>query len=53
MGSSMWRTREIGECYIPGNVPKHSRECLQTIWGMSQTFLGMLLNIPGEYSQTF
>ena len=31
---------------IPENVFKQSGEC-------RQTFLGMLLNIPGEYSQTF
>ena len=54
---------EYGECYIPGNVAKHSGECPQTFRGMSsniprnvakhsrecpQTFRGMSPNIPGN-----
>ena len=35
---------EWGECYIPGNVTKHFRECCQTSPGMSP-------NIPGNVAK--
>ena len=58
----MRETRGMGECYIPGNIAKHSGEYPQTFRGMSpnilenvvkysggclQTFRGMSPNIPG------
>ena len=49
---------EWGECYIPGNVAKHSGECRQSFRGISsnipgsveyrQAFRGMSQNIPGN-----
>ena len=54
---------EWGECFIPGNVVKHSGKCCQTFRGMlpniagnvakhcrecRQTFRGMYSNIPGN-----
>ena len=57
---------EYGECYIPGNVAKHSGECPQTFRGMwpnipgnvlkhseecRQTFRGMSPNIPGNVAK--
>ena len=30
--------RGMGECYIPGNVAKHSGECRRTFHGMSPMF---------------
>ena len=62
-GNGMRATRGMGECYIKGNVTKHSGECSQAFWGMStnipdnilkysgecqQRFRGMLSNIPGN-----
>ena len=51
---------EWGECYIPGNVAKHSGECPQTFRGMSSNIPGMSSNIlgnvakySGECPQTF
>ena len=40
-GNGMWERGECGECYIPGNLAKHSGECPQTFWEMSP-------NIPGN-----
>ena len=34
-GTECGERREWGGYYIPGNVPKHSRECRQTFQGMS------------------
>ena len=66
--SGMRGTWEMGECYIPGNVAKHSGECPQTFQGMSpniprnvakhsgecsQTFRGMSPNIPGNVVKHF
>ena len=45
--------REWGECYIPGNVAKHSGECPQTFRGMSPNVPGNVLKHSGEYPQTF
>ena len=52
-GTECGERRECGECYIPGNVVKHS-------WEFHQTFRGMSPNIPGndikrsrECNQTF
>ena len=60
------KRREWRECYIPGNVAKHSEECPQTFREMSsnvlgnvakhsrecrQKFPGMLPNIPGMSSK--
>ena len=49
-----------GECYVPGNVLKHSGKCLQTFRGCPQTFQVLSSNIPGnvakhsgEFSRTF
>ena len=39
-GDGMRGTRGIGECYIPGNVTKHSGECRQTFRGMLPNILG-------------
>ena len=43
-GNGMRGTRGMGECYISGNVAKHSRE-------YRQTFQGMLPNIPGNLAK--
>ena len=40
-GTDCGERGEWVECYIPGNVAKHSGEC-------SQTFRGMLADIPGN-----
>ena len=37
-------TREMGECYIPGNVAKHFRK-------RHQTFRGIFSNIPGNFAK--
>ena len=39
---------EHGECFIPGNVLKDSRECRQTFRECREKFLGMFSNIPGN-----
>ena len=49
----MRETRGIGECYIPGNVTKHSGECPQTFWGISPNLPGNVVKHSGEYRQTF
>ena len=52
-GNRMRTTWGIGECYIPGNVVKHSRECLQTIPRMSPTISGNFLKHSKECPPTF
>ena len=52
-GDGMRGTRGIGECYIPGNVTKHSGECRQTFWGMSSNIPGSVAKYSGECRQTF
>ena len=44
---------EWGECYIPGNVAKHSGKCPQTFRGMSPNIPGNVLKYSGECRQTF
>ena len=44
---------EWGECYIPGNVAKHSGECPQTFWVMSPNIPGNVAKHSGECAQTF
>ena len=44
---------EWGECYIPGNVAKHSGECPQTFRGMWPNIPGNVLKHSGECRQTF
>ena len=43
--------REWGECYIPGNVTNHSRECPETFQGMPPNILGNLLKHSKECRQ--
>ena len=65
-GTECGEHREWGECYIPGNVAKHTGECPQTFLGLfpsipgnvpkhsgecPQIFLGMSPNIPGNVFQ--
>ena len=45
-------TRGMGECYIPGNVTKHSGGCCQAFWGMSTNIPGNILKYSGECPQT-
>ena len=42
-----------GQCYIPGNVAKHSGECPQTFRGMSSNIPGNVAKNSGECPQTF
>ena len=44
---------EWGECYIPGNVAKHSVECPQTFRGMSSNIPGNVAKHSGECPKTF
>ena len=44
---------EWGECYILGNVAKHSGECPQTFWGMSSSIPGNATKHYKECPQTF
>ena len=43
--------REWGECYIPGNVAKHSVECTQTFRGISSNIRGNVAKHSGECRQ--
>ena len=52
-GNGMQGTRGMGECYIPGNVLKHSGEYRQTFRGMSPNILGNILKHSGVCRQTF
>ena len=45
--------RESGECYIPGNVFKHSGKRRQTSWGMLPNIPGNDAKHSGECCQTF
>ena len=54
-GTECRERREWGECYIPGNVAKHSgyfakhsRECPQTFWGMLPNIPGNVLKHSGQ-----
>ena len=47
------RDAGTGECYIPGNVLKHSGECRQTFWGMSSNISGTVTKHSGECPQIF
>ena len=51
-GNGMWRTWGMTECYIPGNVAKHTRECPQTFREMSSNIPGKVLKHSGECRQT-
>ena len=52
-GTECGERREWGECYIPGNVTKHSGECSQTFRGMSPNILGNIAKHSGECPQIF
>ena len=59
-GTECGEREEQGECYIPGNVAKHSGNVLKHSGECRQTFRGMSPNIPrnvakysGECRQTF
>ena len=43
-GTESGKHAEYGECYIPGNVLKHSGECRQIFWGMSSNIPGNIAN---------
>ena len=47
-GNGMRGTRGMGECYIPGNVTKHSGESPHIFWGMSPNIPGNVLKDSGE-----
>ena len=49
----MWGTRGMRECYILGNVAKHSGECPQTFQGMLLNIAGNVTKHSGECPQTF
>ena len=42
-----------GECYNPGNVVKHSRECPQTFREMTSNIPGNVFKHSGECHKTF
>ena len=52
-GNGIRGTRGMGECYIPGNVAKHSGECGQTFRGMSPNILGNVAKYSVECHQNF
>ena len=52
-GNGMWGTRGMGECYILGNVAKHSGDCPQTFRGVLPSILGNIAKYSGECCQTF
>ena len=52
-GNGMQGTRDMGECYIPGNVDKHSGECRQTFQGMSSNIPGNVAKHSGKCRKTF
>ena len=53
MGNGMRGTWGMGECYIPGNVAKHSGECPQTFREMSPNIPGNAVKHSEECRQTF
>ena len=52
-GTECGERGEWGECYIPGNVPKHPGECRQTFRGMSSNIPGNVAKYSGKCRQTF
>ena len=44
---------EWGECYILGNVAKHSGECCQMFWGMLPNIQGNVVKHSRECHKTF
>ena len=52
-GNGIRGTWGMGECYIPGNVAKHSGECGQTFRGMSPNILGNVAKYSVECHQNF
>ena len=52
-GNGMWGTRGMGECYILGNVAKHSGDCPQTFRRMLLNIAGNIAKHSGECPQTF
>ena len=52
-GAECGKRCEWVECYIPGNVLKHSGECPQTLRGMSSSIPGNVAKHFEECSQTF
>ena len=51
-GKEMRGTLGMGQCYIPGNIAKHSRECHKMVPGMSSNIQGNVLKHSGECRQT-
>ena len=52
-GTECGEQGQLGECYIPGNVPKHFGECRQKFREMSPNIPGNVTKHSGEYPQTF
>ena len=59
-GTECGEREEQGQCYIPGNVAKHSGnvlkhsgECRQTFWGMSPNIPGNIAKYSRECRQIF
>ena len=52
-GAECGERGEWGECYISGNVAKHSGEYPQTFQGISSNIPGNVFKHSGEYHQTF
>ena len=52
-GTECGERGEWGECYISGNVAKHSGEYLQTFRGMSSNIPGNIAKHSGGCGQTF
>ena len=52
-GNGMRGMQEMGECYIPENVTKHSGQCPQTFWRMSSNIPGNVLKHSGECPLTY
>ena len=52
-GTEYGECGELEECYIPGNVVKHSREYPQRFRGVSSNLSGNVGKCSGECCQTF